>query len=265
MSGRFTYHEAEFAGRTDWKTKLKLEGNGAIVTGAGSGMGEAIARSLADEGAEVVTVGRTIAKLEQAKISAGAAGTRFHPYAADVADPDAVRDLYAWARTRLPQTDILVNNAGINVPERMFADVKRKDFDYIVRVNLNGVFYLMQAVLPEMRERGSGVVITISSIAGVRSDMIPGPAYNASKHGARALSLSAHLEEGGNGIRCCLIHPGGTNTPIMDSRPNPPSAERRAKMLQSEDIAQAVLFVATLHPRANVPELVMVPTGQPYS
>lgn len=146
------------------------------MTGAGSGMGEAIARSLADEGAEVVTVGRTLAKLEQAKISAGAAGARLHPYAADIADPDAVRDLYAWARTRLLQTDILVNNAGINVPERFFADVKRKDFDYIVRVNLNGVFYLMQAVLPEMRERGAGVVITISSIAGVRSDMIPGPA-----------------------------------------------------------------------------------------
>ena len=244
---------------------MQLDGQGAIVTGAGSGMGEAIARSLAAEGAEVVTVGRTLAKLEQAKASAGDAGARLHPYAADVADPGAIQDLYAWSRTRLPQVDILVNNAGTNVPERMLSNVKREDFDYIVRVNLNGVFYLMQAVLPEMRERSSGVVITISSIAGVRSAMIPGPAYNASKHGARALSLSAHLEEGGNGIRCCVIHPGGTNTPIMDTRTNPPSAERRAKMLQSEDIAQAVLFVATLHPRANVPELVMVPTGQPYS
>ena len=244
---------------------MRLEGQGAIVTGAGSGMGEAIALSLAQEGAEVVTVGRTLAKLEQAKESAGEVGARLHPYAADVADPQAIDELYAWSRTRLPQVDILVNNAGTNVAERMYADVSREDFDYIVRVNLNGVFYLMQAVLPEMRERGSGNVITISSIAGVRSAMIPGPAYNASKHGARALSLSAHLEEGGNGIRCCVIHPGGTNTPIMDTRANPPSAERRAKMLQSEDIAQAVLFVATLHPRANVPELMMVPIGAPYS
>ena len=244
---------------------MKLAGQGAIVTGAGSGMGEAIAAGLAREGAEVVTVGRTLAKLEQAREAAGEVGARLHPFAADVADPQAVEGLYAWARTRLPRVDILVNNAGTNVPERMFADVDREDFDYIVKVNLNGVFYLMQAVLPEMRARGSGNVITISSIAGVRSAMIPGPAYNASKHGARALSLSAHLEEGGNGIRCCVIHPGGTNTPIMDARSNPPSAERRARMLQSEDIAQAVLFVATLHPRANVPELVMVPTGQPYS
>ena len=175
-------------------------------------------------------------------------------------------ELYAWTRTRLPQTDILVNNAGTNVPERMFADVKSQG----LRLHRQGepergLLLDASGSARNARARGSGVVITISSIAAVRSDMIPGPAYNASKHGARALSLSAHLEEGGNGIRCCLIHPGGTDTPIMDSRPNPPSAERRAKMLQSEDIAQAVLFVATLHPRANVPELVMVPTGQPYS
>ena len=222
---------------------MRLEGQGAIVTGAGSGMGEAIALSLAQEGAEVVTVGRTLAKLEQAKESAGEVGARLHPYAADVADPQSVQDLYAWSRTRLPRVDILVNNAGTNVPARALADVSREDFDYIVRVNLNGVFYLTQAVLPEMRARGSGNVITIASIGGVRAGTGPGPAYNSSKHGARALSLSAHLEEGGNGIRCCAIHPGEVET-----RAIMPSAERRARCC-TWAIAHAVLFVATLHPR----------------
>lgn len=244
---------------------MRLDGKGAIVTGAGSGIGEAVAAGLAGEGAQVVTVGRTLAKLERARESAGELGARLHPYAADIAEPDAVQGLYAWSRARLPQVDILVNNAGTNVPERALAEVRREDFDHIVRVNLNGVFYLMQAVLPEMRARRSGVIVTIASIAGVRSGVVPGAAYNASKHGARALSLSAHLEEGGNGIRCCLIHPGEVDTPIMDRRPNAPSADRRATMLQPEDLAQAVLFLATLHPRANVPELMITPTVQPYS
>ena len=244
---------------------MKLVGKGAIVTGAGSGIGEAVARSLAIEGAEVVTVGRTLAKLESAKAAAGDAGERLHPRAADVADPRAVDELLAWAGTRLPRIDILVNNAGTNVPDRALPVLRREDFDHVVRVNLNGVFYLMQAVLPEMRERGEGLIITIASIAGVRSGVVPGAAYNASKHGARALSLSAHLEEGGNGIRCCLIHPGEVDTPIMDRRPNAPSGERRARMLHPEDLAQAVIFVATLHPRANIPELMITPTVQPYS
>ena len=244
---------------------MKLNGKGAIVTGAGSGIGEAVARTLAHEGAEVVTVGRTLTKLESARAAAGEAGQRLHPHAADVSDPQAVKELYAWAGSRLPQVDILVNNAGTNVPDRALARVSREDFDQVVRVNLNGVFYLMEAVLPEMRARGAGVVITIASIAGVRSGVVPGAAYSASKHGARALSLSAHLEEGGNGIRCCLIHPGEVDTPIMDRRPNAPSPARRATMLQPEDLAQAVLFVATLHPRANVPEMMITPTVQPYS
>ena len=244
---------------------MNLDGKGAIVTGAGSGIGEAVANCLAREGAEVITVGRTLEKLEQARHSAAETGSRLHPYAADVSDPEAMRALYGWASDRLSQVDILVNNAGTNVVDRSFPEVSREDFDSIVRVNLNGVFYLMQAVLPEMRSRGEGLIVTVASIAGVRSEVIPGPAYNASKHGARALSLSGHLEEGGNGVRFCLIHPGAVNTPIMDLRPNPPSAERRAKMLHPDDLAQAVLFVATLHPRANIPEMVITPTAQPYS
>ena len=243
---------------------MELNGQGAIVTGAGSGIGEAVARSLAREGAEVVTVGRTLAKLERAK-AAAEAGNRLYPYAADVSDPQAIKKLCAWAGSRLPQIDILVNNAGTNVPDRALPVLSGEDFDHVVKVNLNGVFYLMQEVLPEMRERGRGLIITIASIAGVRSGIVPGAAYSASKHGARALSLSAHLEEGGNGIRCCLIHPGEVDTPIMDRRPNAPSDERRARMLHPDDLARAVLFVATLHPRANIPEMMITPTVQPYS
>lgn len=107
---------------------MKLDGNGAIVTGAGSGIGEAVASCLASAGAEVVTVGRTLSKLDTAKSSAGKAGERLYPYAADLSDPQAVRELYIFARIRLPRIDILVNNAGTNVPDRALPMLSGEDF-----------------------------------------------------------------------------------------------------------------------------------------
>lgn len=244
---------------------MRLEGRGAIVTGGGSGIGEAVASCFAEEGADVVTVGRTLAKLERAKQLAGAAGAHIHPYALDVGDGDAVDTMVDWALERLPRIDILVNNAGTNVPGRALSELSRSDFEMVIQVNLNGPFYLMQAVLPGMRERGDGVIITVSSIAGVRTSVLAGPSYSASKHGVRSLSLAAHLEEGPRGIRSCVISPGEVNTPILDQRPVVPPEDKRAKMLQPEDVAQAALLVATLHPRACIPELVIAPTNQAFS
>lgn len=244
---------------------MRLRGKGAIVTGAGSGIGEAVARCYAEEGAEVVTVGRTLTKLEQARDAAGAASVRLHPYALDVGDAAAVDAMVAWALDRLPQVDILVNNAGTNVQQRALEKLSREDFDTVVRINLSGPFYLMSAILPGMRERGDGVLITVSSTAGVRTSVVAGASYSASKHGARSLSLAAHLEDGPRGIRSCVICPGEVNTPILDRRPVVPSDEKRAVMLQPEDVAQAALLVATLHPRACIPELIITPANQAFA
>ena len=244
---------------------MRLTGKASIVTGAGSGIGEAVAASFAREGAEVVTVGRTFSKLEKAKARAGSAGERLHPYALDVSDAEAVDSMVAWALGMFPKIDILVNNAGTNVPNRRLSELTRADFDRVIEVNLNGPYYLMHAVLPGMRERGDGVIITVSSIAGVRTSVLGGASYSASKHGVRSLSLAAHLEEGPRGIRSCVINPGEVNTPILDRRPEVPSDEKRAIMLQPEDVAEAALLVATLHPRACIPELVIAPTNQAYS
>ena len=244
---------------------MRLKGKSAIVTGAGSGIGEAIAKCFAEEGADVITVGRTRSKLDRAKALAGDAGKRLHPCALDVADAAAVDAMVARAVEDFGQIDILVNNAGTNVPDRALDELSRDDFDRVIQVNLNGPFYLMQAVLPAMRERGDGVLITVSSIAGVRTSVIAGASYSASKHGVRSLSLAAHLEDGPRGIRSCVISPGEVNTPILERRPVMPSKEKRARMLQPEDVAQAALLVATLHPRACIPELVIAPTNQGYS
>ena len=243
---------------------MKLENKIALVTGAGSGIGRAVAETFAQEGAHVVSVGRTREKLDSAKREAGETGVRIHPRALDVSDRTAAKALVAATVAQFGAIDILVNNAGVNVPCRALSELSMDDFDKIVQVNLNGAFYLIHEVLPIMRERRDGLIINVSSIAGIRGSELGGAAYSASKFGMAGLSKTVGLEEGDNGIRSCLIYPGEVNTPILDSRPVVPDADQRARMLQPEDLAQAALLVATLHPRATIPELVISPTIQKF-
>ena len=121
---------------------MKLEGKGTIVTGAGSGIGEAVAACFAREGAQVVTWGRNLDKLERARDKAGEAAERLLPQAVDVADRDAVREAVEWAEQELGGVNILVNNAGTNVAKRALHELSIADFDLIVDVNLRGVFPL---------------------------------------------------------------------------------------------------------------------------
>ncbi len=243
---------------------MRLEGKGIIVTGAGSGIGEAVAARFAAEGASVVSVGRNLDKLERAREAAGDAAARIFPKAADISNRQAVAEMAAWAEDKLGAVDILVNNAGTNVARRKLTELSIDDFDRVVDVNLKGAYYCVHEVLPNMRERRQGLIINVSSVAGVRASVLGGTAYSASKFGMSALSLMIGLEEGRNGIRSCLVCPGEVNTPILDDRPVVPPAERRAVMLQPEDLAHAALFIATLHPRATVPELIITPANQKF-
>jgi NAD(P)-dependent dehydrogenase (short-subunit alcohol dehydrogenase family) len=243
---------------------MKLAGKHAIVTGAGSGIGEAIALRFAQEGATVVVVGRTADKLANLKARAGDAAAHILPCACDVGDLTQVRAMLAFAASEMGRVDILVNNAGVNVPKRALKDLSPEDFDYMCRINLSGAFYCIHGVLPQMRERKDGIILNVSSVAGVRPSELAGAGYNASKHGLSALSLSIHLEEGKNGVRSCMICPGEVNTPILEKRAVVPDAARRAVMLQPEDLAHAALMVATLDPRAAVPELIITPANQPF-
>ena len=243
---------------------MKLKDKIAIVTGAGSGIGRGIAELFAQEGAEVVTVGRTREKLDVAKQEAEDGAERLHPRALDVSDRLSAKSLVTATVAQFGRVDILVNNAGVNVAKRALAELSIEDFDKLVQVNLNGAFYMMHGVLPVMREQGGGLIINVSSVAGVRASVLGGAAYSASKFGLSGLSKTIGVEERENGIRSCLIYPGEVNTPILDARPVVPDADRRAKMLQPEDLAQAALLVATLHPRATIPELTIVPTIQKF-
>ena len=244
---------------------MKLAGKNALITGGGSGIGRAIAECFAREGARVAIVGRTAEKLEAVRSGAGEAGQRIFPCVTDVTSRSSVEGAVAWANGQLGSIDILVNNAGTNVPRRAMDELSPEDFELLVNTNLKGPFYFVHAVLPQMRERRDGLIINISSIAGVRVAKVSGGGYSASKFGLSALSLQIGLEEGKNGIRSCMICPGEVRTPILERRPVVPTEEQQARMLQPEDLAQVALLVATLHPRATIPELIITPTVQQFA
>lgn len=233
-----------------------------VVTGAGAGVGHAVAERFVNQEAKVVFIGRTLATLEAA--SEGYPKDRVMLLACDVADRSAVNRMVPQVMERFGTLDILVNNAGINVRPRSVAEIDPTNWDRIIQINLTGVFNTIRAVLPVMREKKDGLIINISSIAGIRSGMVSGPAYCASKHGVMALSHTLNEEEKEYNIRSCAICPGEIDTDMLKQRVVQPTAEHRAKILKPEDIADAVLFVAGLPARVCIPELVIKPTLQVF-
>jgi len=241
----------------------RLQQKTALVTGGGSGIGLAVAQAFLREGARVAITGRSADRLRQAAQTLQA-GDRLLTCPADVADPQQVETMVQQVAARLGPIDILVNNAGLNFKERTFRELTPETWQRMLRANLDGAFYVTQAVLPSMLQRRDGVLLFISSIAGKRASPLGGTAYSASKFGMSALGLCLAAEEKDSGIRVSVIYPGEVDTPILESRPNPVSPEHRQQILQPEDVAAAVVFVATLPPRVSVPELVIKPTTQLY-
>src|SRR5262249_18282138 len=152
-------------------------------------------------------------------------------------------------------------NAGLNIKERSTAELTPESWRRLLAGNLDGAFLCMHAVLPQMRERKDGLIINVNSISGKRANPLGGTAYNAAKFGLRGLAISVAAEERTNNIRVSSIYPGEVNTPILEARPTPVSEERKQTMLQSEDVAAAVLFVATLPAHVAIPELVITPAN----
>ncbi len=237
-----------------------LNGKVAWVTGAGGGIGEASAKALAGAGAHVVVSGRRIEELERVVMQITQTGGRAETAQLDVIDADATQVIADDVIERLGGIDIFMANAGINVPNRSVGAITAADFARVVDVNLNGVMNGVLAVLPNMREKGDGTLILTSSWAGRHPSRLTGPAYSASKHAVVALSHSINQDEGVNGIRCTALMPGEVATPIMQSRPKPPSAEDIAKMLQADDLGAMVRYIAEAPPHVCINEVLISPT-----
>ena len=228
----------------------------AWITGGGSGIGLAAGLELARAGAHVVLSGRSAETLKKAQQEVKEAETAV----LDVSDRKAVAAAAQKILKQHGRIDILVNSAGINLPQRNFRNVSVEGWDEIIAINLSGTFYPCHAVLPAMREKKQGLIINIASWFGRYPHALGGPGYNATKRAVIALTETINIEEAANGIRASSILPGEVATPILEKRPVPPPQAERVRMLQAEDLGKAVLFIASLPPRACVNELIISPT-----
>ncbi len=236
-----------------------LKGQVAWVTGGGSGIGLAGAIELVKAGAHVVISGRNAATNASSLAQLQALGSA-EALTLDVTDKDAVRATAQQILARHGRIDILVNSAGTNATQRNFNVLTTDSWDDVVAINLSGLFYCVHAVLPAMRQQGGGLIVNVSSWAGLYASKMTGPVYNTTKRGVLALTESINMEECTHGIRATSLLPGEVATPILDKRPVPPSKEVRERMVQPEDMGRAILFLAQMPARTCINELVISPT-----
>jgi serine 3-dehydrogenase len=230
-----------------------------LVVGASSGIGRETAVLFAREGARVVASARRGDRLRGLQEQLAKEGHSIDIAPADASAAGEMEQLAERTRANFGKIDVLVYVTGTNTPDRSMMRLNHKIWDMMLSVNLSGAYYITSAVLPQMREAGSGHLIYISSISGLVPD-ISGAAYQASKRGLLGLAHAIRVEEKENGIRTCVICPGLVDTEILEKRPVKPGPEMLAKALQPVDVAEAVLAVAKLPPRVVVPELQIMPT-----
>ncbi len=238
--------------------RQQLAGQTAIVVGASSGMGRAIAVALAREGAHVVAAARREERLVEWEHQLRAEGCSAEACVTNVAKFDEVRRLVEQARQPTGRIDVLVYAAGTNLPARALSTLSHDNWLRLIETNLTGAFACTQAVLPTMRTAGSGLIVYLSS-ACVQMPDVSGVAYQASKHGLVGLAHGTRIEEKANGIRTTVLFPGLCDTEILTQRPVPTPREVLDQALAPEDVAEAVLFLARLPARAVVPEMQLLP------
>jgi len=241
----------------------------ALITGASSGIGEAVARLLAQEGVRLVLAARRIDRLAALAGELRAEfGTPVVVRATDVANWPQVQETVSAGEAELGPIDILVNNAGV-MPISPIAEARVEDWIQMVDVNVKGVLHTLGAVLPGMIQRRSGHIVSIGSLAG-RRPMPGGTVYSATKFAVRALTAGLQLElSSAHGIRATDVQPGVVETELLDHIPSPvlrtafAEGWKERRKLRSEDVARAVLFALSAPAHVNVNEILIRPTDQP--
>ena len=228
----------------------------AWVTGGGTGIGLSTAQSLGQVGFRVVISGRRADALDAAVKGLQLQGIEASSVVMDVSEAAQV----SAAAAQIGPVDVLVCSAGINVPNRMWHNLTPEGFAKVSAINLNGVAYCVTAVLKGMRERGEGHIVVVSSWAGWRFTSFTGAAYGATKMGLAPLVESLNDQEGQHGIRATFVAPGEVATPILKSRPIPPSEADVARMLKPEDVADAICYAVQAPKHVCINELVISPT-----
>jgi len=229
----------------------------AVITGAGRGIGAAIAYELSRLGATVVFCGRTRPALESTARAIVQAGGKAEVLPCDVTNLQSVEEAAKRVEASFGRVDVLVNNAGVGGFGGPLHQLPPDAWDKILNTNLRGVYYAVRAFAPMMIRARSGQIINISSLAG-KNALPNGAAYAASKWGLNGLSYSMAEELRGHNIRVAVICPGSTNTEL-----NPHAGKDQAKMLQPEDVAHTVAMLVTQSPQSFVSEILLRPTQKP--
>jgi len=234
-----------------------LQGKVALITGAGKGIGRAVALALAKEGVHVGLLARNQAQLQAVAAEAAAHGVKTAVVAADVADLEAVNAAVAQVASELGAIDILINNAGIGTFAK-FLDMAPADWEQIIRVNLLGVYYVTRAVLPTMITRQTGDIINISSSAGQRA-AAGSSAYSASKFGLMGLTESLMQEVRKHNIRVSALTPSTVATELAIG--NNLTDGNPEKVIQPEDLAEIIIAQLKLNRRIFIKEAGMWSTN----
>jgi len=229
----------------------------ALVTGGGRGLGQEIALIFARAGADIAVTARSEDQIQQTASEVESLGRRALAVVADVTKDDSVRAMVDQTLEALGQIDILVNNAGMSV-YGPFIEQNPSDWRAIIETNLMGTLYCTHAVLPSMLERGEGLVINVSSVAGTHG--LPNEAaYCASKHGVKGFTDALARELKDQGIRVCGIYPGGMDTPFWDIQPYQGD---RSKIMDPARVAEMVLCMAVQPQNTLVREVILFPTNE---
>jgi NADP-dependent 3-hydroxy acid dehydrogenase YdfG len=230
----------------------------ALITGASSGIGKATALAFAKAGINLALVGRSEDKLTAVAQAAIAVGVTAKTYVVDLSQLDRVAAKIAEIAAASENLDILINNAGMAYTGSI-GDTPLADWQRVIDLNLTSVFQCVQGILPHLRQRKSGVIVNISSIAG--KQVFPNwGIYSVSKFGLMALTQAIATEERGNGIRVTTICPGSVNTPLWDTDTVQADFDRSA-MLTPEMVAEGILYAVLAPAGAVVEELTIVPSG----
>lgn len=229
----------------------------ALITGATEGIGRAIAHAMGRAGYAIGVCARTPSRLRTLLDELTTAGIKAVAFPGDVGVEYDVSRVTAEITAAIGPIDVLVNNAGI-APFKRFDELTLEEWDACMATNVRSLYLMTRAVLPGMRERKSGSIVNIVSLAG-KNGFVGGSVYAASKHAALGFSKSLMLEVRKDNIRVIAICPGSVDTPMM-RQDGAPRADA-SKILQPEDVAQTVLAALALPERAMISELDVRPTN----